>query len=217
MPWDIYLLSKHLNQPQLPLLTHQFLYGCLNPDAAEDPSRIPEDTLPDIKGKVFIYNSAHAVFYAPSDVSGIGRMWHERICAVKSWYGVSAQCDCILIGKLEEPGFCRLHATHVFLFFSFKHDKVTYPSALINWFWPVCDIPFEETRMWIVEPDWLHGGKPFLKVIQLNSILQGAHLVGVSGKHFLPLHNFDFSKSLDSFNSFYVNIYVDHHAHELAF
>ena len=70
--------------------------------------------------------------------------------------------------------------------------------------------------MLIVEPDWLHGGKPFLKVIQLNSILQGAHLIGVSGKHFLPPHNFDFSKSLDSFNSFYVNIYVDHHAHELA-
>jgi hypothetical protein len=144
-------------------------------------------------------------------------MRHERIRAVKSWYGGSPRRDCVFIGKSEEPGFRGLHAARVFLFFSFKHDEVTYPCALIHWFSPVRDTPCEETGMWIVEPDWLHGGRPFLEVIHLDSILRGAHLIGVSGKHFLPLHNFDFSKSLDSFNSFYVNKYVDHHAHELAF
>ena len=87
MPHNIYFLSQHLKQPQLPLLTRQFLYSRLNPDASEDSSHIPEDALPDIHGKVYVYNSAHTVFYAPSDVSGIGGIRHERICAVKSWYG----------------------------------------------------------------------------------------------------------------------------------
>jgi hypothetical protein len=217
MPRDIYLLSQHLKQPQLPLLTRRFLYSRLNPDTTEGLSHIPEDTLPDIHGKVYVYNSARAVFYAPSDVSGVGGMRHERIRAVKSWYSGPARYDCVFIGKSEEPGFRGLHAARVFLFFSFKHDGLTYPCALIHWFSPVCDTPCEETGMWIVEPDWLCGGKPFLEVIHLDSILRGAHLIGVSGKHFLPLHNFDFSKSLDSFNSFYVNKYVDHHAHEIAF
>ncbi|EDR01233.1 uncharacterized protein LACBIDRAFT_312361 [Laccaria bicolor S238N-H82] len=138
---------------------------------AEDLSHIPENALLEINRKVFVYNSARAVFYAPSDVSGIGGMQHEWIRSVKSWYGGSARCDCVFIGKSEEPGFRGLHAARVFLFFSFKHDEVTYPCALIHWFSPVRDTPCEETGMWIVEPDWLHGGKPFLEVIHLDSIL----------------------------------------------
>jgi hypothetical protein len=59
-------------------------------------------------------------------------MRHERIHAVKSWYGGSARYDCVFIGKSEEPGFPGLHAARVFLFFSFKHDKVMYPCALIH-------------------------------------------------------------------------------------
>ncbi|KAH9014264.1 hypothetical protein EDB85DRAFT_1876526, partial [Lactarius pseudohatsudake] len=36
-------------------------------------------------GKIIVYPSAVATFYAPSDISGIGGMHCERIYAVKSW------------------------------------------------------------------------------------------------------------------------------------
>ncbi|KAF8156531.1 hypothetical protein B0H34DRAFT_658796, partial [Crassisporium funariophilum] len=54
-------------------------------------------------------------------------------------------------------------------------------------------------------------------VIHLDTIFRAAHLIGVSDRHFLPKHNFDHSKALDAFKSFFVNKYVDHHAHEVAF
>ena len=69
--------------------------------------------------------------------------------------------------------------------------------------------------MWMVEPDFLRGKR---EVIHLDSILRGAHLIGVSGSHFLPSDPvFNFSRSLDAFKTFYVNKYVDRHAHEILF
>ena len=40
--------------------------------------------------------------------------------------------------------------------------------------------------------------------------------MGVAGHAYLPLE-FTFQDSLDSFQAFYVNKYIDHHAHEIAF
>ncbi|KAH9028914.1 hypothetical protein EDB85DRAFT_1867581, partial [Lactarius pseudohatsudake] len=55
-------------------------------------------------------------------------------------------------------------------------------------------------------------------VIHLDSILRGAHLIGVAGPHFLPSSpKVDYLTSLDSFKCFFVNKYADHHAHEIAF
>jgi hypothetical protein len=69
----------------------------------------------------------------------------------------------------------------------------------------------------MVEPDFQRGQR-VLEVIHLDSILCGAHLIGVSGSQFLPSDPlFIFSISLDAFKTFYVNKYVDHHAHEIAF
>jgi hypothetical protein len=71
--------------------------------------------------------------------------------------------------------------------------------------------------MWMVKPDF-QGGKPCLKVIHLDTILCSAHLISVYGPHFLPNDpDFTFDKSLDIFPKFYVNKYVDHYAHEIAF
>jgi hypothetical protein len=117
----------------------------------------------------------------------------------------------------EAPGMKGLLVAHVHLFFSFVQDSTTYPCALVHWFSPVRDEPCNETSMWVVEPDFQHG-RPCLEVIHLDTILWGAHLIGVSGTHFLPNDSeFTFDKSLDAFSSFYVNKYVDHHAHEMAF
>ena len=83
LPRDIYLLASAVKQPQLPLLTRRFLFDTLNPESDVPASRLPDAELPDIPGKVYVYNSARAVFYAPSDLSGIGGMRHERIRSVR--------------------------------------------------------------------------------------------------------------------------------------
>ena len=53
-------------------------------------------------------------------------------------------------------------------------------------------------------------------VIHIDSILRAAHIIGVSGPQPLPT-DFTYGDSLDAFEMFYVNKYVDHHAHEIAF
>ena len=70
--------------------------------------------------------------------------------------------------------------------------------------------------MWMVEPDFDVRGGRASSVIHLDAIIRSAHLMGVAGTTFIPRH-LTFDRSLDAFKKFYVNKYIDHHAHELAF
>jgi len=157
------------------------------------------------------------VFFAPSDLSGIAGLRHERIRSVASWYGGPARRDCVYVGLSEDEGFRGLNIARVLLFFSFKYGREVLPCALVHWFSHVGDEPDDETGLWVVEPD-LRSSKPFLQVIHLDTVLRGAHLIGNAGREFLPpLNKFNFSDSLNSFKSFYVNKYIDYCAHEMAF
>jgi len=78
------------------------------------------------------------------------------------------------------------------------------------------DSPCSDTGMWKVEPDFDQTGNRVMSVIHIDSILRGAHLMGIYGSHFIP-HHLRFYHTLDAFPSFYVNKYIDHHAHEVAF
>jgi hypothetical protein len=220
LPHNIYALSRKIGQPNLPVLTRRFLYAYLHPQSPIPVSRVPEDQLPPISSKVYVYTSIRAVFYAPSDLSGLGGLRHERIRSTPSWYGGAPRRDCVFVGNTDRPdapGMRGLLVARVHLFFSFVHDGTKYPCALVHWFSVVGEEPCNETTMWIVEPDFRRG-KPCLEVIHLDTVLRGAHLIGVSGTHFLPKDsNFTFDKSLDAFSSFYVNKYADHHAYEIAF
>jgi hypothetical protein len=73
--------------------------------------------------------------------------------------------------------------------------------------------------MWIVTPDFVRGQpeEREMVVVHIDSMLRGAHLIGIAGKEFVPVADFDFSDSLDAFEAFYVNKYADHHSHEIAF
>ena len=70
--------------------------------------------------------------------------------------------------------------------------------------------------MWKVEPDFDNTGNLALSIIHLDSMVRGAHLMGIAGTTRIP-HNLTFDRSLDAFQAFYVNKYIDHHAHEYAF
>ncbi|KAJ7750937.1 hypothetical protein DFH07DRAFT_869023 [Mycena maculata] len=218
VPRDVHELALYMEQPRLHELIRRFLFDQLNPNAPTPGGQIPLAQCPEFSERIFLYHSARAVFYAPSDVSGVGGMHHERIRATKSWYRGPPRYDCVFLEHdTDLVGFQGLHAARVHMFFHFKFRGVDYPCALIHWFSARGEHPCPETGMWIVTPDSLRGGAPSLAVVHLDCLLRGAHLIGVAGRDFVPIHNFDFSDSLDAFKAFYVNKYADHHAHEIAF
>ncbi|KAF8881514.1 hypothetical protein CPB84DRAFT_1817258 [Gymnopilus junonius] len=86
--------------------------------------------------------------------------------------------------------------------------RVTYPCALVEW--------FSTIGMWMVEPNFNALGEWAQSVIHLGSILRCAHLMPVAGNVFIS-QRVKFHNSLDAFQAYYVNKYIDHHAHEIAF
>ena len=86
----------------------------------------------------------------------------------------------------------------------------------MHWFSQAGDEMDEDTGMWVVEPNFDDTGAPFAGIIHLNSVLQAAHLLGVCKEAFV-LKTLTVDTSLDFFDSFYVNKFVDHHAFEIAF
>jgi hypothetical protein len=213
---DVHQLGSQIGRQDLCELIQRFLYDQQNPNSVILGSDTNLADCPLFSGRVYVYPSAVATFYAPSDLSGIGGMHCERIRAVPSWHNGPARYDCVFAEKdPDADGFRGLHAAQVMLFFRITVDGVTYPCALLRWFVPVGDDPDDETGMWIVEPD-IRNGKWFSSVVHLDCILRGAHLIGVSGSNFLP-EKFPHTDSLDSFQSFYVNKYADHHSYEIAF
>ncbi|KAJ6595383.1 hypothetical protein B0H10DRAFT_2179268 [Mycena sp. CBHHK59/15] len=207
-----------IGEPRLCELIRRFLFDQFNPNAPIPGGRIALSQCPDFSERIFLYNSARAVFYAPSDVSGIGGKHHERIRATKSWYRGPPRYDCVFLEHDKDlPGFRGLHAAHVCMLFRFKYRGIDYPCALIHWFSAQGNQPCPDTGMWIVTPDSVRGSRPSLAVVHLDCLLRSAHLIGVAGKEFIPIQNLDFSDSLDAFKAFYVNKYADHHAHEIAF
>ncbi|KAJ6529976.1 hypothetical protein B0H10DRAFT_2273658 [Mycena sp. CBHHK59/15] len=178
VPRDVHQLAAYIGQPRLYELIRRFLFEQLNPQATHVSAQIPLAQCPEFSERVFMYNSARAVFYAPSDVSGIGGMHHEHIRAVNSWYRGPPRYDCVFIEHdPNAPGFRGLHAARVRLLFRFKFRGVDYPCALVHWFSAVGEDPCTDTDF--------HGREPGLAVVHIDS--------------------------------FYVNKYADHHAHEIAF
>ncbi|KAF8900409.1 hypothetical protein CPB84DRAFT_1680498, partial [Gymnopilus junonius] len=121
-----------------------------------------------------------------------------------------------VVGNTVEEGFRGLLMAQVHLFLSIVHCRVTYPCALVEWFSTIGEEPCTDTGMWMVEPDFNALGKQAQSVIHLGSILHCAHLMPVAGNVFIS-QRVKFHNSLDAFQAYYVNKYIDHHAHEIAF
>ncbi|KAK7684404.1 hypothetical protein QCA50_012351 [Cerrena zonata] len=215
-------IAAYINNQDFPSLVARFLYNQLHLDTplANDVSAPPSyDRLISNSNhfKISLFTSAIATFYAPSDISGIGGMRFERIRATRSWRKGPPRYDCVFVEtNADEKGMRGLHVARVRLFFSFKHEGVVFPCALIEWFEPVVNNPDELTGMWVVEPEFDGDGIRECAIIHLDSIVRAAHLIPVYGVDSLPPF-FHFSESLDAFQAYYVNKYVDHHAHEIAF
>jgi hypothetical protein len=194
-------------------MLHAQLAGDEDPTSLDD---IPQSPLPTINlaTKFSIYHSAVATFFAPSDLSGVSGMRRERIRALPSWRNGPSRYDTVLVSTDSQlEGMLGLDVGRVRLFFSFIHEIIEYPCALINWYNRVSDSPDEDTGMWIVRP--VPGS---YAVIHVDAILRCAHLIPVFGQN--PINrslNLTPDNSLDAFLSYYVNKYADHHMHEIAY
>ena len=71
------------------------------------------------------------------------------------------------------------------------------------------------TGLWVVRPDCTCG-RWDKTVIHLDCFLRAVHLIPVYGDQKMPL-DFDHSYSLDSFEAYYVNKYIDHHSYKVVF
>ena len=207
-------LAAYIDQPRLPDLIRRFLFNQLHPDNDVSGDDISLDQCPYFSGRVFVYHSAIARFYAPSDLCGAGGMHHERIRSVPLWQGEHSRRDTVfIVTKPDKPRMEGMCIGRVHLFFSFIYEGQYYPCALIHWFVPVGHSTDDETGLWVVKPEFTENGRPHLAVIHLDCIARAAHLTGVYGSSFLP-DDFDFSFTLDVFRSYFVNSYADHHMHE---
>ena len=207
-----------ISQPDLPNHIHRFLFDQSHPDALF-PTQDKEILLSTyFDEKISVFHSAVTTYYAPSDHSGIYGMLKQRIQLSPIWQHGSPHHDCIFIVKDPElDGMHGSHVVQVILFLSFTSHCIPYPCTLIQWFVTIGDVPCGDTRMWIVRPEMEDDGSTQVKsIIHVNSILRGAHLIGIYGGVFLP-NDFSYIDSLAAFQAYYVNKFINYHANEIAY
>ncbi|KAJ3748188.1 hypothetical protein EV360DRAFT_57070 [Lentinula raphanica] len=210
-------LAAHIKQPSFETLTQEFLLEQLTNSDDNAPNN-PDIPLPEIVSRINVYHSATALFFAPSDQSGVQGMKRERIRCNDSWYG-NERCDCVLVTIDEDiPGFRGLSVARVLLFFSFEHEGTVYPCALIHWFNTYGQRCDRKTGMWMVRPAFRDQARqnPCLAVVHLDALIRSVHLIPVFGSQALPA-DLQPHHSLNVFKTFYVNKYADHHANEILF
>lgn len=152
-------------------------------------------------------------------------MKREIIRSCPSWRGARPRHDCAFVTTDPDvPGMRGMDVVHILAFFSFTlrnprearlSDTIKQvPCAVVRWF-VLSDEPNQDTGMWVVRPGYNTRRQPDISIIHLDSIYRAAHLIPVYGtQHVSPEiqpHN-----SYNSFRSYYVNKYADHHAFEIA-
>ena len=172
--------------------------------------------LPKFKGKISIFYSDIATFHSPSDVSGITGMHWEHIQATPSWRNKTTRYDCTFVNSNPElDSMCGLEVACVMIFFSFVHEGKEYLCALIHWFSHIGNTPNEDTGMWEVEPSYI-SNKSHLCIIHIDMIYCAAHLIPVYWTSRFIAWSLTMNKTLNTFNRFYVNKFVDHYAFVIA-
>lgn len=206
-------LAHHIEQPYLPELVQRYIWEEDNPGSDIPSASVPAQDLPLICGKVKVYHSAVACYYAPSDSCGVGGMYRQRIRSNPNWRKQYARHDTVLIGTDgDESGMRGMTVGRVHLLFSFQRGGRLHSCALIRWFVRAINEPDENTGLWVVRPVSEGNGRPSMAVVNLDSFARGVHLIPVYGNSTIA-ETFQFPDSLDAFQAYYVNKYADHHSH----
>ncbi|EMD34989.1 hypothetical protein CERSUDRAFT_66835 [Gelatoporia subvermispora B] len=176
---DVHTLALQVRQPRLVKFIRRFLYDQTSQGANQVSSEVPLNMCPDFREKVYVYYSAAATYYAPSDPSGTQGMRREHIRTTPSWFGGGYRFDCVFVSldgfddSVNGRGVARIK-----LFMSFKYRRTIYPCALVHWYQVLGDGPDKQTGMWLVQPEYLTSdGSPYLAIIHLDTIERAAHLM----------------------------------------
>ncbi|KAG6825616.1 hypothetical protein H0H92_003051 [Tricholoma furcatifolium] len=167
-PRNISHLSIATRQHRLEDLIRRFLFDQINDDPTLSANTVSLEACPWFAGNVYVYHSAIATFYAPSDDSGIRGMRRERIRSTPDWRGRGSRRDCAFVVQDDkQPGMKGLAVVRVRLFFSLEHDNTRYPCALVEWFKTVGRSPDLDTGMWKVRPDMVDGQREILDAFDI--------------------------------------------------
>ena len=88
---------------------------------------------------------------------------------------------------MDTEGFHSLLVARVRLFFSCVHTGHLYLCTLVDWFVPIAEEPDKLTGMWIMAPEVDNNGCHIQSVISLDSVVRGAHLIGVYESELIPV------------------------------
>ncbi|KAI0669487.1 hypothetical protein C8Q78DRAFT_1070632 [Trametes maxima] len=192
-------LGHFLKFPELPDLIRWFLFHYLYPNDPESGAMLPLSCCPPFsKHHIKVYYSAEAQ---------VNCMRREHIRSTPSWRRAGPRHDCVF-------GLLGMDIAQVMLFFPLRYQLQVLPCALVHWFLREGDLSDEDTGMWIVRPWYLRGRCPMLSVIHLNTIFHATHLIGISDTKRIE-DTQSANTSLDDFDRYYVNKYIDHHTFEV--
>ncbi|KAF8124479.1 hypothetical protein EV363DRAFT_1178092 [Boletus edulis] len=120
-------IGEDIHYPDLAILVADFVQrSCAQAGLANTHSQILE--------KAYTFESATAIFCAPSDLCEVGEMQCQRIHATSSWGGGPARYDCVFVEKNHLlPGFQGLYVAQVLLFFSFADHNTLHSCALCTY------------------------------------------------------------------------------------
>ncbi|TFK87763.1 hypothetical protein K466DRAFT_586114 [Polyporus arcularius HHB13444] len=206
-------LADDLDRPQLHLDVSRFLHSRLFPDGDYDADMDMEG-FPHVstraKGGV-LHQSATVVFHAPSERSGPNGMRREIFRCNPSWYNLYARYDTVFVTTdPNQWGMPRFRVARVRRLLTIPHGVFEYRAAFVEWF--VTEHRDPLTGMWVVQPE-MDGDQRISSIIPLSSIARACHLLPALGERFIPA-DFSFADALDAFDNYYVNCYIDYHAHE---
>ncbi|KAG2050399.1 hypothetical protein BDR06DRAFT_974481 [Suillus hirtellus] len=91
--WTVAELVDEVNVPHLQHFIWYFLFSQLFPNNPCNLEDVPAASCPWHEGGLYVFNSAAATFYAPSDPSGVSSMQRKQIQACPLWQNVSPHND----------------------------------------------------------------------------------------------------------------------------
>ncbi|EIW75687.1 hypothetical protein CONPUDRAFT_65876 [Coniophora puteana RWD-64-598 SS2] len=211
-------LAQEIGAPTIIEETRRFLFSALR---AHDPRlkyniHIPIEECPRAPMKITVVNSAVSTFRAPSDNCGTGGLKRERIRSTPSWRNEAPRQDCAFLLTNESlPGTLSMDVARILAFFKFNLQGTVYECAVVHWYEYYSNERDDLTGMYIVQPMYRRDGTRHTAVVDVDTMVRGCHLLPVFGKDPVP-EDMTCHQSYDSFDGYYINRFIDHHAFELA-
>ncbi|KAH9983602.1 hypothetical protein BJV74DRAFT_878857 [Russula compacta] len=96
-PHSIKHLTNHIEQPKFPELLWCFLYNHVYPNVEIPSTDVDLNDCPYFGSNIYVFHSAIAHCYTPSDLCGVGGMYREQIRSNPNWQQEYARHDTMFV------------------------------------------------------------------------------------------------------------------------